>query len=72
MEKEYNTICDMLKEINDLTGEMLDSDFEKKIPPITISFNGKSVEIPLDFAEFNNAVVYSLTEIQGAFEEYNS
>ena len=68
MEKAYKIISDMLKEIEDMTGEMLDSDFEKTIPPITISFNGKSVEIPLDFAEFNNAVMYSLTEIKEAFE----
>ncbi len=72
MEKSMRIICDIMDEINQMTADMLDSDFEIKVPPITISFNGKSVEIPLDFAEFNNAVMYSLTEIKEAFEEYIS
>lgn len=72
MENTYKIICDMIKDINDQTDEFLESDFEKTIEPITISFNGKSVEIPLDFTEFNNAVIDSLMEIKAAIEEYNS
>ena len=72
MENTYNIICDMLKEINDFTDEFLESEYEKEIPPITISFNGKSVEIPLDFAELNNAIVDSLTEIKENIKDYIS
>ena len=61
------------KDVENETDNMLETwanDKEYTIPHYTISFNGNSVDIPLDFAEINNEIQEHLQNLAEAIEEY--
>lgn len=55
----------ILKEIEKTTAQFLDDDNITPLVnnPLTISYRGVSVEIPLDYAELNNEVQVALEDI---------
>lgn len=57
VEKETNTFLDCI-------------DYEYKTPVFTISFDGVSVDIPIDFACINNTIQDFLNELEESITEY--
>ena len=75
--ENLKNILDTVKAIgHDLeneTDKMLDAwanDKEYTIPHYTISFNGNTVDIPLDFAEINNEIQEHIQNLMEAINEY--
>lgn len=58
-----NEVKAMLENLDQLTGDFLESEFESTIPAMAISFNGKTIEVPMDYADFNNAATEFLKEL---------
>ena len=52
------------------TGEFLESGFDITIPPMIISFNGKTIRVPMDYADFNNAATEFLQELIDICKDY--
>lgn len=50
--------------------DMWETDEDFKIPYFTISYNGGSVDIPLDFAEINNEIQEFLGNLVEIISEY--
>lgn len=68
-----NAVKLISKDLEKTTCEMLDAwaeDKEYNPPYYTISFNGASVDIPIDFAEINNELQEHLTNLIDAINEY--
>jgi hypothetical protein len=66
----YGTVADiksMKNNLDSITCDFLEGDRDD-IPELTISFNGKFIDIPMDWPELNNEFLYFL---EGLIEAYN-
>ena len=62
-------LAEILQEIEQDTGAFLDMEAEE-IPDFTVSYKGKAVSFPLDFAEINNTTTDFLSELLEVIKEY--
>ena len=60
----------MYYDLDQKTGDFLESGFDITIPTMQITFNGKTIEVPMDYADFNNAATEFLQELIGICEDY--
>ena len=67
MNEWYIELLENLKAIQNQievdTYEYLESNFEKSIPTLTIEYNGKKAEIPIDLADINGQVQYYIADL---------
>lgn len=62
-ENKHNAIKEISQQLEKATNEFLENDYEGNIPDMIIKYNGKSVSIPLDYAELNNEVQEMLSNL---------